>query len=117
MPTSKILVLAITAAVAIMAQTAGVEADSGTGHRHFFRSNRGGEHYDTVMANYTRRCTDLIGQFARARAGMPDSPQVAEASALYDQGVSHCNGGARLQGIDELTAAIRQIGAIPRVTL
>lgn len=112
MPTPKTLVLAITAAVAIMAQTADVEADSGSGHRH-----RGGEHYDTVMANYTRRCTDLSGQFARARAGIPDSPRVAEASALYDQGVSHCNGGARLQGIDELTAAIRLVGAIPRVTL
>ena len=52
MPTPKILVLAVTAAVAIMAQTAGVEADSRSGHRHFFNPNRGGEHYDTVMANY-----------------------------------------------------------------
>ena len=110
----KIPVLAIMAAVAILAQPADVEAGSRK-HRHFRSS--GGEHYDTVMANYTRRCTDLSGQFSRARAGMPDSPRLVEASALYDQGVSHCAGGARLQGIDELTAAIRKIGAIPRVTL
>ena len=76
MPTPKILVLAIAGAVAIMAQTADVEADSRNGHRHFFRSS-GGEHYDTVMANYTRRCTDLRTQFERARADMPASPQVA----------------------------------------
>jgi hypothetical protein len=115
MPTPKILVLAITAAVAIMAQTTDVEADS-RNHRHFFRPSRG-EHYDTVMANYTRRCTDLRTQFEQARADMAPSQQLAAASALYDQGVSHCAGGARLQGIDELTAAIRQLGAIPRVTL
>ena len=116
MRTPKILVLAVTAAVAIMAQTADVEAGSRSQHRHFFNQNRG-EHYDTVMANYTRRCTDLSGQFERARAQMAPSQQLAAASALYDQGVSHCAGGARLQGIDELTAAIRQLGAIPRVTL
>jgi len=116
MPMPKIPVLAIMAAVAILAQTADVEAGSSK-HRHFFRSNRGGEHYDTVMANYTRRCTDLRSQFERARAEMAPSQQLAAASALYDQGVSHCAGGARLQGIDELTAAIRQIGAIPRVML
>ncbi|MCI0430029.1 MAG: hypothetical protein L0210_05735 [Rhodospirillales bacterium] len=114
MPTPNILVLAITAAVAILAQTADVEAGSRK-HRHS-RSSRG-EHYDTVMANYTRRCTDLRSQFERARAEMAPSQQLAAATALYDQGVSHCKGGARLQGIDELTAAIRQLGAIPRVTL
>ena len=115
MPTPKMPVLAIMAAVAILAQTADVEAGSSK-HRHF-RSNRGGEHYDTVMANYTRRCTDLRSQFERARAEMAPSQQLAAASALYDRGVSHCAGGARLQGIDELTAAIRQLGAIPRFTL
>jgi hypothetical protein len=113
MPTPKIPVLAIVAVVAILAQTADVEA--GSSKRHF-RSSRGGEHYDTVMANYTRRCTDLRSQFERARAEMAPSQQLAAASALYDRGVSHCAGGARLQGIDELTAAIRQLGAIPRVT-
>jgi hypothetical protein len=115
MPTPKILVLAITAAVAIMAQTVHVEAGSRE-HRHFFRPSRG-EHYDTVMANYTRRCTDLRTQFEQARTDFAPSQQLAAASALYDQGVAHCAGGARLQGIDELSAAIRQLGAIPRVTL
>jgi len=109
----KIPVLAIMTAVVMLAQTAGVEA----GSRKQFHASRGGEHYDTVMANYTRRCTDLANQFERARAEMAPSPRVDAASALYDQGVSHCRGGARLQGIDELTAAIRQLGAIPRVTL
>jgi hypothetical protein len=116
MPTPKLLVLAIVSAAAIVAQTASVEADSRNGHRHFFRPSHG-EHYDTVMANYTRRCTDLRTQFEQARANMADSPQLAQATALYDLGVSHCAGGARLQGIDELSAAIRQIGVIPRVTL
>jgi hypothetical protein len=75
------------------------------------------EHYDTVVANYTRRCASLDGQFTRLRARMATSAALQQASALYDQGVAHCNGGARLQGIDELTAAIRQIGGIPRVEL
>ena len=81
------------------------------------RENQNGEHYDTVQANYTRRCTSLDGQFTRLRASMADSSMLQQASALHDQGVAHCNGGARLQGIDELTAAIRQIGGIPRVEL
>jgi len=115
MRTPKTLVFAALAVATLLAQTAVVNADSNS-HR-FFRQNRGGEHYDTVMANYTRRCTDLSNQFERARAEMAPSPQLEEASALYDQGVAHCSGGARLQGIDELTAAIRQLGAIPRVTL
>ena len=81
------------------------------------RENQSGEHYDTVQANYTRRCTSLDGQFTRLRATMANSSMMQQASALHDQGVAHCNGGARLQGIDELTAAIRQIGGIPRVEL
>ena len=81
------------------------------------RDDLHGEHYDTVQANYTRRCTSLDGQFTRLRAVMADSAALQQASALHDQGVAHCNGGARLQGIDELTAAIRQIGGIPRVEL
>jgi hypothetical protein len=114
MRTPNILILAATAAVAILAQTADVEAGS---HKHRRFHSSGGEHYDTVMANYIRRCTDLSNQFERARADRAASPQLAQASALYDRGVSHCAGGARLQGIDELTAALRQLGAIPRVTL
>ena len=76
-----------------------------------------GEHYDTVVANYTRRCVSLDGQFNRLRARMGDSTALRDALALHEQGVVHCNGGARLQGIDELTAAIRRIGGIPRVEL
>jgi|SRR5215468_1969361 hypothetical protein len=81
------------------------------------REIRGAEHYDTVVANYTRRCSSLDGQFTHLRVLMGDSAALQQASALHDQGVAHCNGGARLQGIDELTAAIRQIGGIPRVEL
>ena len=78
---------------------------------------RHGDHYDNVVGNYTRRCTSLDGQFTRLQARMGPSEALREASALYEQGVEHCNGGARLQGIDELTAAIRRIGGIPRVEL
>lgn len=110
----KILVLAATAAVAILAQVTDVEA--GSRKHRFYHSSRG-EHYDTVMANYIRRCTDLSNQFERASADFAPSEQLARATALYEQGVAHCEGGARLTGIDELNAAIRQLGAIPRVTL
>jgi len=115
MSMSKILVLAATAAVVFLTQIADAEAGSRKRYRHD-HSNRG-EHYDTVMANYTRRCTDLSNQFERASADFAPSEQLARATALYQQGVAHCEGGARLTGIDELTAAIRQLGAIPRVTL
>jgi hypothetical protein len=113
MSAPKVLVLAIATAAAVLAQIGDVEAGS---RKRFFHSSRG-EHYDTVMANYIRRCTDLSNQFERARAEFAPSQQLAQASALYDAGVAHCAGGARLQGIDELAAAIRQLGAIPRVTL
>ena len=86
-------------------------------HRNHSRDDLHGEHYDTVVANYTRRCASLDGQFSRLRAHMGDSAALREASALHEQGVAHCNGGARQQGIDELTAAIRRIGGIPRVEL
>ena len=114
MSTSKILVLAATAAVVFLTQIA--DAEAGSRKRFRNHSNRG-EHYDTVMANYIRRCTDLSNQFERASADFAPSEQLAWATALYQQGVAHCEGGARLTGIDELTAAIRQLGAIPRVTL
>lgn len=81
------------------------------------RENQSGEHYDTVRANYTRRCTSLDSQFTRLRASMANSSMLQQAAALHDQGVAHCNAGARLQGIGELTAAIRQIGGIPHVEL
>jgi hypothetical protein len=81
------------------------------------RDDLHGEHYDTVVANYTRRCTSLDSQFTRLRVRMATSAALQQAAALHDQGVAHCNGGARQQGIDELTAAIRRIGRIPRVEL
>ena len=112
MPTPKTLVLAATAAVVLLTQIA--DAEAGSRKRHF---HRGGDHYDTVMANYIRRCTDLSNQFERAAANFAPSTQLEQATALYDRGVAHCEGGARLTGIDELNAAIRQLGGIPRVTL
>lgn len=81
------------------------------------KDDQHGEHYDNVVGNYTRRCTSLDSQFTRLQAHMGPSSALREASALHQQGVAHCNGGARLQGIDELTAAIRKIGGIPRVEL
>jgi hypothetical protein len=113
MSAPKIIVLAATAAVVFLTQIADAEA----GSRKHFRHRSSGEHYDTVMANYIRRCTDLSNQFERASESFAPSQQLAQATALYEQGVAHCEGGARLTGIDELNAAIRQLGAIPRVTL
>jgi len=81
------------------------------------RGDQHGEHYDNVTGNYTRRCTSLDSQYIRLQAHMGPSAALREATALHAQGVAHCNGGARLQGIDELTAAIRRIGGIPRVEL
>lgn len=86
-------------------------------HRNHSRDDLHGEHYDTVVANYTRRCASLDGQFSRLRAQMGDSAALRQGTALYKRGVADCNGGARLQGIDELTAAIRAIGGVPRVEL
>ena len=105
--------IALLAGVALLAQPLDAEAGS---RKKFHRSN-GGEHYDTVMANYIRRCNDLGGQYSRARAERPESAQLAAADALYERGVTHCSDGARMQGIEELTEAIRLIGAIPRVSL
>jgi hypothetical protein len=107
----KLPLLILVAAAAILSQAGDVEA--GSGKKRIHRN----DHYGIVTANYVRRCTDLGSQFDQARAQLPDSPQVAEAIALYEQGVAHCSGGARLQGIEELTAAIEMIGAIPRVNL
>jgi hypothetical protein len=107
----KITLPVLIAAVAILAQPSDLAAGSKK------RIHRGGEHYDTVMANYTRRCTDLSAQFNRALAKRPDAPELAEAVALYQQGAADCSNGARLRGIRELTDAIRMIGAIPRVSL
>jgi len=113
MSVRRCLIFAVMAALAFLAQAPDLEAGSGKKHR----IHRGGEHYDNVMSNYTRRCADLSGQFARAQAERPDSPLLSDATLRYQRGVALCDGGARMQGIDELTAAIRMIGAIPRVSL
>ena len=117
---SKAIALAIAgaigcAALPVVAQNPGMPIFIPPNARD--KDDRHGEHYDTVVANYTRRCTSLDGQFSRLRAHMGDSAALREAAALHEQGVTHCNGGARLQGIDELSAAIREIGGIPRVEL
>ncbi len=123
MAMQKTIVLAFAAAIAaatlpVISQSA---AQNGSSPIFIPNNNRmqdqRGEHYDTVVANYTRRCASLDGQFSRLQARMGASAALREASALHEQGVEHCNGGARLQGIDELTAAIRKIGGIPRVEL
>jgi hypothetical protein len=75
--------------------------------------NQGGEHFDTVMANYARRCTELDLQFTRESAGRPDSDRLRQAVALYGQGAAHCRGGAGAQGVDELSDAITLIGGTP----
>lgn len=105
--------IALLAGVAFLAQPLDAEA----GSRKLFKGDNRGEHYDIVTGNYIRRCTDLSGQFSRARAERPESAQLSAADALYNQGVTHCEGGARMQGIDELKEAIRMLGEIPRVTL
>lgn len=103
--------IATLAAIAVLAQASDVEA----GRKK--RIHRGSDHYDIVMANYIRRCNDLAAQFDRALAERADSPNVAEAVALYQQGVDHCRNGPRLRAIRELTEAIRMIGVRPRVSL
>jgi hypothetical protein len=77
--------------------------------------HQGGEHYDNVVGNYTRRCVSLDTQFKHLQARV--GAESREASSLHDQGVRHCNSGGALQGIDELSEAIRKIGGIPRVEL
>ncbi len=123
MPMQKTILLAFAAALAAATLPAFAQPAAHNGGTSIFIPNnrtqqdQRGEHYDNVVANYTRRCTSLDGQFNRLRARMGDSAALREASALHEQGVEHCNGGARLQGIDELSEAIREIGGIPRVEL
>jgi len=122
MAMQKSIVLAFAAAIAAATPPVISQSAAQSGSTPIFIPNnrmqdQRGEHYDTVVANYTRRCASLDGQFSRLRARMADSAGLREASALHDQGVAHCKGVARLQGIDELTAAIRKIGGIPRVEL
>ena len=79
--------------------------------------HQGGEHYDNVVGNYPRRCASLDDQFRRLWLHVSDSTALREGVVLHNQGVMHCDAGARLQGIDELSEAIRKVGGIPRVEL
>jgi len=109
------IVLGLTAATQLTG--GGAEARSGRLFVPDHRSgDRGGEHFDNVMANYARRCAELDQQFVRERAGRPDSAGLREASALYDVGSAHCRGGAGLTAIDELSEAIKRIGGIPHTS-
>src|SRR6185437_6785638 len=91
----KTVVLAFAAAIAA-AMLPGISpsAAQSAGTRIFIPNHdaqdQRGEHYDTVVANYTRRCTSLDGQFSRLRASMGASPALPAAVALHDQGVAHC---------------------------
>jgi hypothetical protein len=58
--------------------------------------HQGGEHYDTVVGNYTRRCTSLDGQFKHLRARPGAGSR--EASALCPQGPMHDVCSAVLSG-------------------
>jgi len=88
----------------------------------FIPNNRGdvhrraGGHYSIVVANLTRRCTDLSNQFDHARATIADTTMIENAMTDYQQGTALCEAGQRLQGIGTLEAALREIGAIPRIT-
>ena len=126
MTMQKTILLAFAAAMAAVTLPALAQPPAHSGSTTIFipnnranqeRQEERHEHYDNVVGNYTRRCASLDSQFNRLRARMADSAMMREASALHEQGVEDCNGGARLQGIDELTAAIREIGGIPRVEL
>jgi hypothetical protein len=70
---SKAIALAIAgaigcAALPVVAQNGGAPIFIPPNARD--KDDRHGEHYDTVVANYTRRCTSLDGQFSRLRAHM-----------------------------------------------
>src|SRR5262245_64018221 len=68
--------IALTAGFTLLVMAAPIAATAQSS-RHFVPSGRsgnsGGEHYDTVMGNYARRCTELDMQFVRESTGRPDS--------------------------------------------
>ena len=111
MRTTKRVMLALGVTLAAT-HVSGTEASA---RRLFFQGHDAG-HFDTVMGNYSRRCSELDAQFVRERAGRPDSSYLREASALYDVGSAHCRGGAGLTAIDELSEAIKRIGGIPHTS-
>jgi hypothetical protein len=79
-------------------------------------NRRAGSHYSIVVANLVRRCTDLSSQFNQAIAGNPHTAAVQGAMPDYRQGVTLCNAGSTAQGVDTLEAALKEIGAIPRIS-
>jgi len=87
-----------------------------TGHDQDAQQRRAGGHYSIVVANLTRRCTDLSSQFNQALAHTADSAVTRGAMPDYRQGVALCDQGQRMQGVDTLEAALKEIGAIPRIT-
>ena len=127
MTMQKTIALAIATLIAVAPLPAVSQSHARTGSSTIFippptsgtppAQKRHGDHYSNVDGNYTRRCNSLENQFNRLQARMGPSSAMNEALQLHAQGVEHCNGGARLQGIDELTAAIRTIGGIPRIEL
>ena len=73
-------------------------------------------HYDVVVAEQIRRCADLSSQFNQALARTADSPMTRGAMPDYRQGVTLCDGGARMQGVATLEAALKEIGAVPHIS-
>jgi hypothetical protein len=77
---------------------------------------RPGSHYSIVAGKLIRQCTDLEGQFDRAVASVQGASWTRNAQALRAQGGTACSQGEREQGIDQLRAAVKAIGAVPRAT-
>jgi hypothetical protein len=77
---------------------------------------RPGSHYSVVDAELVRRCADLESQFDRALADTQGAKWTHDALALRAQGGTACSQGERQQGIEQLRTAVREIGALPRVT-
>jgi hypothetical protein len=77
---------------------------------------RPGSHYSIVAGELIRQCADLEGQFDRAVAGVQGASWTRNAQALRAQGGTACSQGERDQGIDQLRAAVKAIGAVPHTT-
>jgi hypothetical protein len=77
---------------------------------------RPGSHYSVVAAELVRQCADLESQFDRALADTQGVKWRHDAVALRARGGTACSQGERQQGIEQLRTAVREIGAVPRVT-
>ena len=118
--TNRICLAGLAAAISIAAVAGGAKAATTDPlfipGDHDMQQRRAGGHYSIVVANLARRCTDLITQFNQAIAQDTGSARARGAMPDYREGVALCDGGNRLQGIDTLEAALKEIGAIPRIT-